>query len=318
MPNSALVLLNRLLAKARFRHLQILVRLAELGSVKRTAESIGMSQPAVTQLLADIERLLGVELFHRHARGVLPTAACRDLLPLARQSLAGLSASAEAVAERALPGRGVVRVWATTAAINGLLVRAVPAFNRRHPEVQLHVKEAEIQDQFLGIGRQELDIGFCRESTVVPQGWHFVPLMADEFVVACAPDHPLAHRRRIAWRTLARQTWLISPVDSAARHRLDELCASFEVPPPQCQVITRVTAMTWALLQPGHLLTLVPASVFRQLFAAGQLVKLSLERPLPFADLGMVLPSRDVAPATSQLADFLVRFAAGAREPTPA
>ena len=86
MSAHARVLLNRLLAKARFRHLQVLVKLAEVGSVRRTAEAIGMTQPGVTQLLADLEALLDVPLFHRHARGVLPTAACLDLLPLARQS----------------------------------------------------------------------------------------------------------------------------------------------------------------------------------------------------------------------------------------
>ena len=87
MSISAKVLLNRLMAKARFRHFEVLVRLSELGSVKRTAESIGMTQPGVTQLLADLEDLLEVKLFHRHARGVMPTQACQDLLPMARQCL---------------------------------------------------------------------------------------------------------------------------------------------------------------------------------------------------------------------------------------
>ena len=99
MSISAKVLLNRLTAKARFRHFEVLVRLNELGSIKRTAESIGMTQPGVTQILADLEHLLEVTLFHRHARGVLPTQACQDLLPMARQCLLGLSASAEAIAD---------------------------------------------------------------------------------------------------------------------------------------------------------------------------------------------------------------------------
>jgi len=317
MAASARVLLNRLLAKARFRHLQVLVRLAELGSVKRAAESIGLTQPAVTQLLADLERLLGVALFHRHSRGVLPTAACRDLLPLARQSLAGLHATAEALAERAQIGQGVVRVWSSTAALNGLLVEAIPEFNRRHPGVQVHLKEAELAEQFLAIGRRELDIGFCRAGQVVPEGWRFVPLLDDEFVVACAPTHPLAGRRRVAWSELARQTWLISPVDSAARHRLDELCAEYQMPPPQCQVITRATAMTWAMLQRRSLITLVPASVFRQLVMAGQLMTLRMEHPMPFAPLGMLLPGRDVPAATQQLADHVQASSASPGGPPP-
>lgn len=305
MAASALVLLNRLLAKARFRHLQVLVRLAELGSVKRTAESIGMTQPAVTQLLADLESLLEVQLFHRHARGVMPTAVGRDLVPLAQQALAGLSATAEAVVERAQAGQGVVRVLASTAAINGLLVRALPALSQRHPGIQLHVREAEVHTQFQAIARQEVDLGLCRQMAVMPEGWTFTPLMDDEFVVVCSPSHPLTRCKKVSWNDLAQATWLITPVDSAARHKLDELCQRWGWSVRQSQVITRVSSMTWAMLQHQELLTLVPASVFGQLREAGQVVALRLPERLPFEPLGMVLPARDVAAATRTVADFL-------------
>lgn len=307
MSASAVVLLNRLLAKARFRHLQVLVRLAEIGSVKRTAESIGMTQPAVTQLLADLESLLEVSLFYRHARGVMPTPACQDLLPMARQSLAGLSATAEAVVERATSGQGLVRIWGSTAAINGLLVRAVPQFNRRQPDIQLHVREAEVHPLFRAIAQQEVDIGLCRQVAVLPEGWSFTPLLADAFVVACAPHHPLARKRRVRWRDLEDATWLITPVDSAARHKLDELGARFGKPMRQSQVITRISSMTWAMLQEQPLLTLVPASVFRQLQAASQLVVLPLDETIPYDPLGMLLP-RDVRPATQRFADYLLDY----------
>ena len=308
MPAKARVLLNRLLAKARFRHLQVLVKLAEVGSVRRTAEAIGMTQPGVTQLLADLEALLEVPLFHRHARGVLPTAACLDLLPLARQSLAGLSASAEVVAERAQRGKGLVRIWGSTSGINGLLVRALPAFNQRHPDVQLQVQEAEAQDQFLAMSRAQLDLGICRQTEVLPEGWRFLPLLEDEFVVVCAPSHPLAKKRRVPWSDVEKASWVISPVSSAARHQLDELFAGFSRPPTLSQVITRVSAMTWAMLEAQPLITLAPASVFRQLQHAGRLVALPMASRLPMPPMGMALPQRDVPAATQAVADFLIDY----------
>ena len=72
---NASLLMNRLQAKARIRHLQVLVTLGELHSLKKTAETIGLSQPAVTQLLADLESLLDAKLFDRFSRGVQPTRA---------------------------------------------------------------------------------------------------------------------------------------------------------------------------------------------------------------------------------------------------
>jgi DNA-binding transcriptional LysR family regulator len=267
-----------------------------------------MTQPGVTQLLADLEGLLEVQLFHRHARGVLPTAACLDLLPLARQSLAGLSASAEVVAERLQPGKGLVRIWASTAGINGLLTRALPAFNRQSPDIQLHVQESEVQDQFMGMSRLQLDLGICRQTGVLPEGWRFEPLLADEFVVVCAPGHPLASRRRLRWSELEKATWVISPVSSAARHQLDELFAGFSRPVRLSQVVTRVSAMTWAMLEEQEVITLAPASVFRQLQRAGRLVALPMASRLPMPPLGMALPLRDVPPATQCVADFLAQY----------
>ena len=97
MDSRATVLRNRLVARARLRHLQVLVRIAELGSVQRAADAIDMSQPAVSHVLADLESLLGCALFHRQARGMRPTAVGATLLPLARRVLATVDDSAELV-----------------------------------------------------------------------------------------------------------------------------------------------------------------------------------------------------------------------------
>ncbi|MBO6883754.1 MAG: LysR family transcriptional regulator [Marivita sp.] len=79
------ILMNRLLLKGKVRHMLVLVRLIELGSMRRTATALNMAQPAVTQIVAEMEALLETELFFRHARGVEPTEAAKDLLPVAHR-----------------------------------------------------------------------------------------------------------------------------------------------------------------------------------------------------------------------------------------
>ena len=307
MSTPAHVLHNRLLARARFRHWQVLVRLAELGSVRKAAQAMGLTQPGVTQLLADLEGLLEVTLFQRHARGVWPTPACRDLLGPARQLLLGLSATAEAVTARQQLGQGLVRVQASTAAINGLLTRVLPDFGAQHPQIQLQVHEAEVHDQFLAVAKGEVDLSVCRQSTNVPQGWRFVPLMADEFAFICGPDHPLARRRKIHLHELIDAHWVISPIQSAARLKLDAVFEDLGATPRISSTITRVSSMTWAMLQGQPLLTLAPLSVFGQLLQAGQVVRLPVQEPMPFEPLGMALPEDPVPEATQRLAEALMR-----------
>ena len=309
MSISAKVLLNRLMSKARFRHFEVLVRLNELGSVKRTAESIGMTQPGVTKLLADLEDLLEVTLFHRHARGVLPTKACQDLLPMARQCLLGLSSSAEAIADRSTRGQGVVRIKASTAGINGLLVEAIPLLNEKFPGIQLHIHEAEVNDQFAAISKGEIELGICRQPVQTPSGWHFEALLPDEFVVVCNPSHRLAKKKtKVTWQDLSKETWVLSPIGSAARDKFEELCIQYEFTPLTCHVITRVSSMSWAMMQKRSLVTLVPGSVFQQLKNAHQLTTVKLKDKLPFDHLGLLLPEKDVSMATHSVATFLRHF----------
>lgn len=309
MPTPASVLLNRLIAKARFRHLQVMVRLAELGSLQRTAESVGLTQPAVTHILADLESLLETPLFQRHARGVRPTLTCTDLLPMVRQVLAGLEASAEAVAHRQQLGQGVVRIVSSGATVNGLLAPAIAVFNRAHPRIQIHLREAELAAALSFVAAGEVDLVGCRRPAVMPQGWEFHALLEDEFQILCGPDHPLASRKRVSWRTLARETWLPSPVGTAARSRLDELAAGWPEHLRTCEVITRVPIVTARLLQSQRLLTLVPASSMRPLVDDGQLKALRAPEALPFDPLGMLLPVDEMGEATRKLADFLVGHA---------
>jgi DNA-binding transcriptional LysR family regulator len=308
MSISAKVLLNRLMSKARFRHFEILVRLNELGSVKRTADSVGMTQPGVTQLLADLEDLLEVTLFHRHARGVLPTKACQDLLPMARQCLLGLSTSAEAIADRSTRGQGVVRIKASTAGINGLLVEAIPLLNEKFPGIQLHIHESEVNDQFAAISKGEIELGICRQPAQTPSGWHFEALLPDEFVVVCNPSHRLTKKTKVTWQDLSKETWVLSPIGSAARDKFEELCIQYEFTPLTCHVITRVSSMTWAMMQKRSLVTLVPGSVFQQLNNAHQLTTVKLKDKLPFDPLGLLLPEKDVSMATQSVAAFLRHF----------
>ena len=133
MTTNASLLLNRLLGRARLKHLQVLVKVAELGSMKKAGEVVGMTQPAVTHVVADLETLLGVELFHRHARGVTPTPFCEELLPMARQVIQSVGLGMEAIVARIERVGANLRVGATTAALSALLAKALPVFMKHHP-----------------------------------------------------------------------------------------------------------------------------------------------------------------------------------------
>lgn len=305
---SATVLLNRLQARGRLRHLQVLVKVGELRNLKHSAEALGLSQPAVTQLLADLEALVEMPLFERHSRGVRITPAGAALLPLARRVLDALAEGSETLTAMRHAGEGTVRVAAITSAVTGLLAQALPAFARAHPGIQVRVQECTVDRWALLLTAGEADVAACREGSAPPAGFAFRPLVADRFVVACGPQHPLAGRPRLSWQRLAREAWLPPPVGSTARQVFDAQMAGVGVTPTLCQVVTWAPALTCAMLQADRLLTLAPFGVVRPFVATGQLAVIEPLPALEFAPIGLMLPASGGSSATRTLAQFLDRF----------
>lgn len=309
------VLLNRLLARGKFRHLQVLLRLAELGSVQRTADAIGVTQSSVTQTLAYVEGLLEAKLFQRHARGVMPTPACQDLLPIARQMMMSLADGADVIAARGRRGGGVVRLLASIAAIHGVLVEELPRFHTRYPAIEVHVREAEGEDQLLALARGEVDLLACRRPVAVPEGWAFDAMGDDEIVVVARPGHQLHRRRRADWGVLSQALWLLPPAETLARLRFDAMVQQhFGAPPRSHPLVTRNFALTLKVIQAQPVLALLPMSFARNLLIDGQIAQVPTPDALPLAPLGLLRPDPIVAPAVRSLIDFLLAGKAGPLE----
>lgn len=303
------VLLNRLLSRGKFRHMQVLLNLAELGSVQRTADAIGMTQSSVTQSLATIEQLLDMPLFDRHPRGVRPTPACLDLLPMVRQVMSGLATGAEAMSARHNDGQGVVRLYASVSAIHGLLMPALFEFNDLHPGIVVQLQEAEREDLLLAATGRKADMAVCRRPPVVPAGWMYRPLVEDYFVAVCQPTHPLAEpRHRVTHDELAESDWLLSPAGTAARECFDTLAGTFPAPARTHPLVTRsITTISW-LLQHRALLGLLPHSIVRHLLDDGSLVALELPDTMAMDPIGVLLPGAELREAPARLAEHLFRL----------
>ena len=305
MALSSSVLLNRLLARGKLRHVQVLLQLAELGSVQRTADAIGMTQSSVTQSLAYVERLLEMPLFHRHPKGVRPTPACLDLLAVAHQIMAGLATGAEAMAARHNAGQGMVRLYASGAAIHGLLIPALDDFNAQHPGIVVQLQEAEREDLLMAATSALADIVVCRRPAVVPAGWRYEALVEDHLVVVCAPRHPMARRRRLRWMELAGATWLLPPAGAIAREHFDALAQGFAAPPRTHPLVTRSMSTLFWLLRNRDLLSLLPFRSVRHMVAEGVLIALPLDIGVAMQPIGMLQPETEMREAPSRLAAHL-------------
>ena len=283
------ILFRRLTTKAKLRHLEVLVHLGQYGSMGKTAEALRISQPAVSQTIADLERLLEVELFLRHARGVEPTDVTRDLLPVARRILTAVADAADLVAGRLADQTGHVRVYATAAALGGMLQPMLPDFAEKYPRVHVNVTEAGGPDPLEYIAKAECDILCLRQSPVVPEGWVFEACLNDRLIVVCAKSHPLAAKAAASLEQLGQCHWLMNRIGSVARNRFEDVAAKAGWPNEiQRPVVTHIPNLTLQMLSTGKYLTIVPRSMALPWLEAGMLVELECDVSSALPPLGFL------------------------------
>jgi len=313
MALNAQTLLTRLTTRARLRHMQALVMLDDLRSMTRAAQAMGMTQPAMTQLVAELEQLLETTLFLRHSRGVDPTPVALDLLPVARRILAAMEEGAEAIASRIRRDTGPVRVAVTVAGLGMLLDRALPPLVQAHPGFQLQVESVVGQSLATAFNADDFDLVLCRRRGAVPEGWAFVECGEDVSVIVAGARHPLAGRAVVTARDLADCTWLQNHVASLARHAFDDLRERHGWHNLQeVRVISRIPELIWSMLRDGRLIALLPRSVAMPRIEEGTLVELSFDVSGTLEPVGYYWKPDAATPAMRLLAQRLSTLLQGA------
>lgn len=301
-------LMNRFTVKAKFRHMQVLIKLSELGSMRRAAQAVHMTQPAISQLVSELERLLETDLFFRHARGIEPTEAAKDLIPVARRILKALEDGSESLANRLQDRGGVVRVAASPAALGGMIHGKLDGFAQAHPTIQVHISELGAIADENDFSGDPADIMCSRKPSVIPKDWTFESCAEDMLVAVCGYTHPLAEQPQISSRDLGQYKWLMNRVGSVARDRFEVMSLEHGWPSSaQCPIVMHIPNLTRDMLMTGKYLAIMPRSVCLPWLASGEFKALATEVDTPLAPLGFLWRKATAGEATTKFAGYLRR-----------
>ncbi len=273
------VLFNRLLARGRLRHLQLIAALADAGSVQRAAAAVGMSQPAATQALSDLEDLLQAPLFERHNRGVRPTRFGEAVVPVARNVLQALRATTETLSALQAGAQAFLRLGCIPAAASGLLARALPALLQAQPELQVELIEENMVHLLPELAAGRLDAVVCRRPQDVPAAWQFELLQSDAPMVVVAPGHPLAGQRSVALGRLAGLPWVLPPRGMGVRDYYDRLWAGRAERPQLYPMATTALPVVLEVLRRTGAVSLMPQSIAQGLVDTGVAAALAVRLP---------------------------------------
>ena len=300
--------------RLRLRHLRLLELVARHGSLGGAARELGVSQPAATLLLRELETVFGSRLVARGPRGGRLTDA--GVLALERLAIALTSVARAIEAARTPADPPVVRVGCVQVAGVGALPAALARLERANAPLRLQVQEGRARELVASLAAGQLDcvIGWMDESVAdaLPiDELDIRPLGFGRMQVVAARTHPLARRRSVPVAELARWRWIVPRPESRTHAAFVRLFVANGMAAPPVAVECPALHTMLHLVAATRFLAVAPDAAVRAYARRGAIAPLAG----PALDLGRdqvsVITRRDGAglPAVARLRDALLATA---------
>lgn len=285
------------------RRLQAFVLMVELHSMPEVGRRLGITQPAVSAAIRELEESVRVALFTRTLRGVFPTPAARALALRAKLALAELRHAEEEINSLQGITAGHARIGALALSRTGIIVpRAIARLVKRHPGVRVTLVEGAFatQEEALRSGELDFVFGTLRE---FPRGSDLEgeALLDDQLALVVRAAHPLARRRSPAWDELHGFPWVLNRAGTPGRERLEKAFRARGLALPRVVIDTGSLAMTRALLLESDCITALSPHQLEHELRARLLASLPFDLPETTRSLGFIRRRGSVLSPSAEL-----------------
>lgn len=303
---------DRISRRLRFRDLQVFFSVVQCGSMAKAANELGVTQPAVSEVVAGLEHAFGVRLFDRTPQGVEPTIYGRALLKRGLAAFDELKQGIRDIEFLADPTKGEVRVGCPDSFAGGILAPFVEKFCGRYPGIAITIEPVPWPTLELPeLHARKLDVVMSRLSK--PQAddrfgddVDVEILFQDEVVIVAAAKSPWARRRKISLADLRDTSWVGTSRETLTRALLDRVYQTANLPPPAMRVMTFSVQLRAHLLASGNFLAAMPRSMLKLNPECRGLRELPIKIPSPSFPVAIVtLKGRTVAPPVDLFLDGL-------------
>lgn len=289
--------------------LRLFVAIMEEGTIAAAGRREHLAPAAVSKRMAELEDMLGTQLFERSNKGTQPSAAAHTLLGLARGVLHGLDDLAESMQGYASGLRGHVRVAANISAITQFLPDDLRAFLVQAPLVQVHLTERISTAIAHAVAESTADVGILHAGSY-GEPLTLLPYRRDELVLIAPRDHALARRRgKVALGDALAFDFVGAHPGSAINNQLHRAAAELGLPLKLRIQVSGYDAMC-LMVAAGLGVGILPRGSVRLYKPALPLKVLPLDAPWVQRQLMVAVRSLEsLPPAARMLVDHLVAAA---------
>ena len=288
----------------RVRQLRVFCEVVRASSLSEAAERLGLTQPAVSIQVRELELGLGAVLFDRDPTGVVPTPAGEQLYALAAPLVRGVDTLFNDV-QRTLDAvhAGQVRLATSNAGASFVLPPYVKRFREHYPGIPVIFDTATLQDGLDRLFDERVDLVCGAKDSYREASVHYDELFTYDFVLITAQDHPLAGRERVSPQEASVYRAVVPPEGSYSRQFGERAARALGI-----EIDAAVEVGGWGevkrYVEAGIGVSVVPSLCVSE---TDRLSVIALDAPLPRRSYGVFTPRhRLLTPAARRFLEVLV------------
>jgi DNA-binding transcriptional LysR family regulator len=291
---------DRIGRRLKLRDLHLLMTVVRCGSMAKAAADLGVSPPAVSKAVADMEHTLGLRLLDRGRSGIAPTSYGQALVRRGLIIFDELKQGVDELAFLADPSVGSLRIGSTESVAAGMLAAIVERFCREYPGVQLDVAQTVISTlHYRELRERRIDLLIGRIPTPFMEDDLEAEIVHDDqAVVVAGRQSKWARARSLKLADLNGERWILPPPDTMPGELAVELFRGGAM--PRAPITTLSMHLCCKLVATGRFVALLPSSILRFGGRDAALKMLPIKLPVQPRPVGIVtLKNRTLSPVAT-------------------
>jgi DNA-binding transcriptional LysR family regulator len=300
--------------RLKLRQLEILLAVADTGSMAKASTRLAITQSAISRAIADAEHTLGVPLFARSTQGVEPTPYGRALLKRGLAAFDEIDQGVKDIEFIADPTRGEVRFGTGAGISEGIVLTLINRLSRQYPDILFDVTIAEANALRNQLRNRTIEFGFGVWSQELERAedMHMEVLFEEPMIVVVGANSSWLRRRRIELAELVNEPWTWPPPPSVYDAAVVEAFRESGLTAPRPKVYSHALNVRINLAATGPFLAVVTAGVVSPASKYPSIRKLPLDMSMPHRKIGIVTLKNKVL---SPLAERVIEYARDLSKP---
>lgn len=297
---------SRIGRRLKLRDLHILSTVVECGSMAKGARQLQMSQPAVSDSIANLEDALRVRLLDRSSKGVEPTIYARAILSRGHVVFDELKQAMRDIEFLADPSIGEVRIGSPESLMAGFVPAIIDRMSQQYPNVVTHVVNAQPgEQQFRALQERSLDLMLGRVLMPLRDAdIDMEVLCKDKFFVVAGAQSRWVRRRKLSLADLKGEPWVMFPKDSLIAAHFAKALGTSGLTSARESVTSFSMHVRMQLLATGRFLTIMHGSTLHYYAKPWSLKALPINLPIPPVPIAVfTLRNRTLSPIVQRFVE---------------